>query len=41
MSDDNTDIEKELHKFGLPLGQRVLELATYREKANANSNNIC
>ena len=41
MSDDNTDIEKELHQFGIPLGQRVLELTTYREKAMTNSNNIC
>ena len=41
MSDDNTDIEKELHDFGIPLGQRVLELTTYREKAMTNSNNIC
>ena len=35
------DIEMELHALGVPIGQKIYELAIYREKAMKNSNNIC
>ena len=31
----------ELHELGVPIGQKILELSVYREKAMKNSNNIC
>ena len=41
MKSDNNDIESELHDLGYPIGQRVLELSVYRDKALNNGNNIC
>jgi hypothetical protein len=41
MKNDQKDIEQELHALGVPIGMKVLELATYREKALKNNNNIC
>ena len=41
MKNEQADLEQELHDFGIPLGQRFLELTTYREKAISNNNNIC
>ena len=35
------DIEEELHSLGVPLGQKILELTVYREKALKNNGNIC
>ena len=41
MKKDQNDIESELHDLGFPIGQRVLELAVYRDKAMNNGGNIC
>ena len=41
MKSDQNDIESELHDLGFPIGQRVLELAVFRDKAMNNGNNIC
>ena len=41
MKNEQNDLEQELHDFGIPLGQRMLELTMYREKAMGNNNNIC
>ena len=41
IKENKNDIQDELHDLGLPLGPKVLELATFREKALKNNNNIC
>ena len=41
LKDNQNDIQDELHDLGVPLGPKILELATYREKAMKNNGNIC
>ena len=41
MKSEDKDVEQQLHDLGIPIGQQVLELAAYREKAMPNNNNIC
>ena len=41
IKENKNDVSDELHDLGLPIGPKVLELATYREKALKNNGNIC
>ena len=41
MKNDKLDVEEQLHDLGVPLGEKLLELAVYRDKAIPNNNKIC